>query len=98
MPRHLIVGGGPAGQSALQTIRALDRDAEISLVCDEPAYARMVLPYYLEGKIEERAVMTGDESWFKRLSVETRFGVEVSGLDGNAHRLTLSDGSSRQRA
>ena len=45
--RHVIVGAGPAGMAALQTIRALDDQAEIALVCDEPACARMVLPYYL---------------------------------------------------
>ncbi len=91
---HVIVGAGPAGQNAIETLRALDASARITLVCNEPPYSRMVIPYYLQGRIEERAVMTGDESWFKELSVETRFGVEVSGLSPDAHRLELSDGSS----
>ena len=43
MTRHLIVGAGPAGLHAIETIRALEPDAEIDLVSGEPAYARMVL-------------------------------------------------------
>lgn len=92
--RHVIVGAGPAGLHAIETIRALDPDAKIALVCDEPAYSRMVLPYFLIGKIEERAVMTGDEAWFERLGVETRFGVRAVGLDPDARRLSLDDGAS----
>ena len=51
--RHLVVG---AGLAAVQTLRALEPDAQIALVCDEPPYARMVLPYYLAGRIAEEAV------------------------------------------
>lgn len=92
MMRHLIVGGGPAGQCALQTIRALDRDAEISLVCDEPAYARMVLPYYLEGKIEERAVLTADTDWYAEQRVETHFGRRVVAIDPGGGSVALDGG------
>lgn len=92
--RHIIVGAGPAGQNALETIRALDADAELSLVCDEPAYARMVLPYFVEGKIKELAVKTGDDQWFKQLGVTTHFGRRVRSVNPGSHRITLDDGSS----
>ena len=91
--RHLIVGAGPAGQNAIETIRALDAEAEIALVCDEPAYARMVLPYFVRGKIAESAVMTADEGWFSRLGVTPHFGRRVTGVDTAAKRATLDDGS-----
>jgi len=94
MTRHLIVGTGPAALSALETIRALDEEAKITLVGNEPPYARMVLPYYLQGKIEERAVMTGDEASFKGKGIETHFGVSVTAVDPKGHRVTLDDGSS----
>ena len=92
--RHLIVGAGPAGQNAIETIRALDADAIISLVCDEPAYARMVLPYFVEGKIAEPAVKTGDDPWFEQLGVTTHFGRRVTSVDTEARRTALDDGSS----
>jgi NAD(P)H-nitrite reductase large subunit len=92
--RHLIIGAGPAGINAIQTLRAIDAECQIALVCDEPAYARMVLPYFLEGKIEERAVMTSDDSWFKDLGVSTHLGVRVESVDPGARRVTLDDGNS----
>lgn len=92
--RHVIVGAGPAGLAALQTIRALDPDAEIALVCDEPACARMVLPYYLLGNIEERAVLTADEAWFAEQRVEVHIGRRAAGLEPDAQRLVLDDGNS----
>ena len=88
---YVIVGGGPAGQNAIETIRALEPDAKLTLVCDEPPYARMVLPYVLEGKVDEPALMTGDEAWWKELGVETRFGVRVTAVDPTEHTLTLDD-------
>jgi len=92
--RHVIVGAGPAGLAASETLRALDGSARITLVCDEPPYARMALPYYLEGRIEERALRTGDADWFESRGVQTRLGVRASGLDAGAHRLLLDDGTS----
>ncbi len=85
--RHLVVGAGPAGINAVQTLRAIEAESQITLVCDEPAYARMVLPYYLEGKIDERAVMTGDDSWFKELGVSTQLSVRVNSVDPSARRV-----------
>ena len=91
--RNVIVGAGPAGLAAAETLRALDRDAGIVLVCDEHPCARMVLPYYLEGRIGEEAVRTGDAAWFDGLRVELRLGARASGLDAAGHRLTLDDGA-----
>lgn len=92
--RHVIVGAGPAGMAALETLRALDPKARLTLVCDETPYARMVLPYYVEGRIDERAVATGDDAWFEELGVETRFGARVARVEPGAHRIALDDGAS----
>ena len=53
--KHVIIGNGPAGIIAAETIRKLDRDAAISIFGDEPGppYSRMALPYFLNGKIDE---------------------------------------------
>ncbi len=91
--RHVIIGAGPAGINAIETLRAIDSDSEIALVCDEPAYSRMVLPYYLEGKIDERAVMTGSEEWFSEHRVTTHLSVRVTAVDPGANQLSLDDGA-----
>ncbi len=91
--RHVVVGAGPAGLAAIETLRALDPAAEIALVCDEPAYARMVLPYFIEGKIEERAVFTADETWLDGQGVEVHGGRRVEAIEPDARTVALDDGT-----
>ena len=52
---HVIIGNGPAGVIAAETIRKLDPHAYITLVGDEaePPYSRMAIPYLLVGNIKE---------------------------------------------
>ena len=90
---HVIIGGGPGGMNAIETIRGYDADASITLISDEPAYSRMALPYYISGNIPVEQVNTGDDDYFGRLGVKTRFGVSVSEVNPHASMLTLSDGS-----
>ena len=62
MAQHIIIGAGPAGVAAAETIRATaGADAQITLISNEPAYSRMVLPYYLANEIPEQHVLTGDQ-------------------------------------
>ena len=53
---HVIVGAGPAGVVAAETLRKIDSSATISIIGDEhePPYSRMALPYYLIKKIDEK--------------------------------------------
>ncbi|MGH8247765.1 MAG: FAD-dependent oxidoreductase, partial [Gammaproteobacteria bacterium] len=53
--QHVIVGAGPAGVIAAETLRKVDPDSAILLVGDElePPYSRMALPYYLSNRIDE---------------------------------------------
>ncbi len=52
--RYVILGAGPAGVTAAETLRKCDPDSSITLVSGEkePPYARMAIPYLLEGKID----------------------------------------------
>lgn len=92
MTKHLIIGAGPAGLSAIDTIREFGDTGEITLVCDEPAYSRMVLPYYMDGTIPERNVFTASEEYLKEKSVEAVFGKKVSKIDPGGSA-TLDDSS-----
>ncbi|CAA6804142.1 MAG: Nitrite reductase probable [NAD(P)H] subunit (EC [uncultured Thiotrichaceae bacterium] len=52
---HVIIGSGPAGVVAAESIRKLDPKAMITLIGDEPEppYSRMAIPYFLEENITE---------------------------------------------
>ncbi|MEE8434294.1 MAG: FAD/NAD(P)-binding oxidoreductase, partial [bacterium] len=49
--KHVIIGAGPAGVIAAETLRKAEPEAEIILVGgeDEPPYSRMAIPYFLSG-------------------------------------------------
>ena len=53
--KHVIVGAGPSGVIAAETLRKVDPASSIILIGDEPEppYSRMALPYYLIDKIKE---------------------------------------------
>ena len=53
--KHVIIGNGPAGVIAAETLRKCDPDATITLLGDEaePPYSRMALPYLMMGEIDE---------------------------------------------
>ncbi len=52
---HVIIGAGPAGVLAADTLRGCDPDARITLVSgeSEPPYSRMAIPYLLANHIGE---------------------------------------------
>ena len=52
---HVIIGGGPAGVIAAETIRKQAPYDNITIVSDEavPAYSRMAIPYLLMGNVNE---------------------------------------------
>ena len=94
MAHHIIIGGGPAGVAAAETIRATaGPEAQITLISNEPAYSRMVLPYYLANDIPERHVLTGDAAYFEQHGITSLSG-QVEKIDTQARTVTLGDGSS----
>jgi len=52
---YVIVGGGPAGVTAAETLRKTDQVSTVTLIGGEagPPYCRMAIPYYLAGNIAE---------------------------------------------
>ena len=54
--KHVIIGNGPAGVVAAETIRKRRPQDEIVMIGGEPVppYSRMAIPYLLIGNIDER--------------------------------------------
>lgn len=94
MTHHIIIGGGPAATNAMETIRQTDGEAKITLISDEPAHSRMALPYWLAGNVPREHTYTGDDAYFQKLGVETRFGQRVTKIDPKNNCVALSGGDS----
>ncbi len=92
MAHHVIIGGGPSGINAIETIRHFDTDAHITLVADEAPYARMALPYFMAREIPPRQLATASDKQLDALRVERRIGRRAQGVDGTARRVHLDDG------
>jgi NAD(P)H-nitrite reductase large subunit len=93
--RHVIIGNGPAGVIAAETIRKADPTSEIVLIGDEPEppYSRMALPYLLIGMIEEPGTyLRKSNDHFHRLGIELK-RARAARLDTQARRVFLEDGS-----
>jgi NAD(P)H-nitrite reductase large subunit len=52
---HIIIGAGPAGIVAAETLKKADPAARVTIIGDEPEppYSRMAIPYYLVDNIDE---------------------------------------------
>jgi len=94
--QHVIIGNGPAGVIAADTIRQADPAASITLLGDEPGapYGRMAIPYFLEGKIDEAGThLRRDPTHFDQQRIELK-GARVTAIDTDISQLTLDDGDS----
>ncbi|MBI4829390.1 MAG: FAD-dependent oxidoreductase [Nitrospinae bacterium] len=65
MSRYVIIGGGPAGLSAAEAIRAADREGMIAIFHGEPSgpYYRPALSHFFNGRIEEHELLARPASW-----------------------------------
>jgi NADPH-dependent 2,4-dienoyl-CoA reductase/sulfur reductase-like enzyme len=93
--QHVIIGNGPAGVIAADTIRQADPNATITLLGDEPEppYGRMAIPYYLEGKIDEAGTyLRRDPAHFDQQRIEIK-NARVTAVDTSASELALDDGA-----
>lgn len=91
---HLILGAGPAGVIAAETIRKHARGDSITLVGDErePPYSRMAIPYLLVGDIGEPGTyLRKQPEHFSRLRID-RVDAQARHVDIAARTVTLDDG------
>ena len=92
--KHLILGAGPAGVIAAETIRKHAPHDEITLVGDEPEapYSRMAIPYLLIGNIGEAGThLRHSAGHFEAQRIMLKRGRAVS-LDTAARTVKLDSG------
>lgn len=92
---HLIIGGGIAGTSAAESIRAKDASASIAVIGSEPhlLYSRVLLPHVVRGKIAEEKAFLKNADFFSGKNISYMPGVTVASVDAAAHRAIFADGA-----
>lgn len=92
---YVVVGAGPAGVTACDTLRQQDPDGRITLVGGEPEppYSRMAIPYLLVEKIKEHGTyLRQNDAHYADRRIELVDG-PVNQVDADNKRITLADGS-----
>ena len=92
---HVIIGTGPAGVIAAETLRKRMPDSSITLIGEEPErpYSRMAIPYHLIGDIKEEGThLRKTAGHFEAHNIEL-VQKRVISLSRNSNQLTLDDGS-----
>lgn len=96
MTHHVILGAGPAGVIAAETLRKHAPNDTITLVGDEPdaPYSRMAIPYLLIGNIDERGTyLRKSATHFDDLRI-TQVKAKVTRVDAAGKTVQLDNGQS----
>ncbi|MEE4379727.1 MAG: FAD-dependent oxidoreductase [Candidatus Competibacteraceae bacterium] len=92
--QHVIIGAGPAGVIAAETLRKHDPQGEIVLIGDEPEppYSRMAIPYLLIERVQEDGThLRHTADHFQKQAIDVRQD-RVTAVDTVNRRLTLKGG------
>ena len=92
---HVIIGAGPAGVIAAETLRKTDPSCSIKLIGDEtePPYSRMALPYYLIDNIDEAGTyLRKSDTHYADQGIEV-IQDRAASVDPDAHTLELESGA-----
>ena len=93
--KYLILGNGPAGVIAAETLRRADPSGDIVLAGSEsePPYSRMAIPYLLEGNIDESGTyLRKSPGHYEKLGITRRTGRAVA-VDAGKRNVQFEDGS-----
>ena len=93
--QHLILGAGPAGIIAAETLRKHAPEDAITVVGDErePPYSRMAIPYLLTGSVDENGtLLRRGTDHFGRQRI-TLLNGRAAKVDVQARVVTLENGS-----
>ena len=93
--QHVIIGAGPAGVIAAETLRKTDPSCSIKLIGDEtePPYSRMALPYYLIDDIDEAGTyLRKSDTHYADQDIEV-IRDRAASVNPDAHTLQLESGA-----
>jgi len=92
--KYLIIGSSHAGLSAADEIRVHDSDSPLTMISMEDClpYSPTILPYILEGKVEEKNVYLRDEKFFQDKKINFLRGKKAVKVDPSVAKVELDDG------
>lgn len=92
--KHVIVGNGPAGVKAAETLRDIAPDDQVTLIAEEaqPFYSKVLTSYFVGGKVPYENMLLSNAGAFKEEGIELRTGTQAVRVDTEARTVTLTGG------
>ncbi len=89
---YLIIGASHAGLSALEAIRRIDRDADLTVVTTQKKqlYSPTALPYVISGKTEPEKTDLRPPDYFKDQNINFIKDASATQIDTQNSRVTLN--------
>lgn len=96
--KHVIIGAGPAGLSAMEKMRSLNHDDEIKLLTGENClpYSPTALPYLLSGMVKEHDLWLRNEAYFEKMDVTFATDCEVVQVLPDKRQVIYRNGEGEQ--
>lgn len=94
--RVVVVGGGAAGYAAVERLRRVGYDGQLTLVSREPQVPvdrTKLSKGYLGGQAGSDGLPLAPQDWYAAADVDLRLGAEVAALDLAGHAVRLADGT-----
>ena len=94
MKRYVIIGNSAAGIGAVEGIRQVDRQGEITIVSDEPhhTYSRPLISYLLLGKVTEETMKYRSDQFYTENNVRLVHAAAAE-IDHKRKQVVLADSS-----
>lgn len=96
--RYVIIGNSAAGIGAVQGIRELDKEGEITLISDEKyhTYSRPLISYLLKDAVTEENMKYRPDSFYEDNKVTAILGKKAVSINKDEKSVVLDDGNAVQ--
>jgi NAD(P)H-nitrite reductase large subunit len=93
--KYVIIGGSAAGVAAATQIRKIDRQGDITIICqDKVYYSRCQLHKVASGSASVEQICLKTTGWAEDIGIQFMAGKTVAGVDASARTVFLDDGQS----
>lgn len=92
--KYVLIGNSAAATYAIEGIRSVDREGEITVVSEEnrPAYGRPLISYYLYGKVNPENMNYRPACFYRENGVKLLLGERARKIDAERKRVLLQSG------
>jgi len=93
--KYVIIGNSAAGIGAVEGIRQIDKESEITIISSEAhhTYSRPLISYLLLGKVTEERMKYRGDGFYREMGCRLLAGRTATGINSVNKQVSLDDGS-----